>query len=162
MNSTQLRPEVVAPASELVIDIYPRGYVGYSGTASQLIDEGIIPEDFQWPDANKSWTDGPFDYWMVRHSHKGMTRAQRKAAGPCDYFYVQIALAANRGTAFARAHIHAAEEELKQAIRCRGIDWRIAHTRTVEARQDDKFQTLLSAIGAKQPKRTRHQKTSKV
>lgn len=34
-------------ASDLIIEITPRAYTGYTGTAAQLIAEGLIPDGFK-------------------------------------------------------------------------------------------------------------------
>lgn len=40
---------------ELRINIYPRQWDSWSGTAAQLVDAGLIPDEFKWP-VGTAWT----------------------------------------------------------------------------------------------------------
>lgn len=65
---------------DLIIDVRRDDWVQYEGTAAQLVAEGLIPKDFEWPRAaaDKRWEANGFDYWLRRtrpEGHKGPMRS---------------------------------------------------------------------------------------
>ncbi|HEX7685221.1 MAG TPA: hypothetical protein VF446_17085 [Trinickia sp.] len=58
-----------------IIMLYDYQYSEYWGTRAQLEAEGVIPDDFEWPEGFNSayWQSGPFDFWLrqnVRRERK--------------------------------------------------------------------------------------------
>jgi hypothetical protein len=59
--------------SELLIRIEQDWFVHYEGTATQLADEGLIPQGLVWPPgaADKRWQANGYSYWLQRSRPKG-------------------------------------------------------------------------------------------
>lgn len=82
---------------ELRIQIWEGEYVELIGTAADLRAEGVIPEGFEWPQANRDsrWQSGRFDYWLRRsrpEGHKGPMRSWFEL----DNWFVRITVTGRR------------------------------------------------------------------
>lgn len=65
---------------ELRIEMHIDHWVQFEGTATQLQAEGVIPADFEWPQAaaDVHWSANGFDFWLRRtrpEGHKGPMRS---------------------------------------------------------------------------------------
>lgn len=96
------RPEGATPATcsasptcagELMITVFRDERLWYEGTAAQLIDEGLIPKGFEWPQARarKEWAANGFEYSLRRarpKDHKGPLRSWMEADNWCLHVWV--------------------------------------------------------------------------
>lgn len=67
-------PALQSLTQEILIDVSAEfGWAHYQGTASQLIDEGLVKSDFDWPNRTerKCWEEDGFEYSVRRIRPKG-------------------------------------------------------------------------------------------
>lgn len=141
-------------ASDLYIEITPRMYTRYYGTAAQLIAEGLIPKGSKWPQRNHSgsFTTGKFHYSVERcrpPGHKG----PRSTWIESDYWSLQRSLNGSRGDWY-EADIYEKTKELSDVIKRGTREWSITCNRAREANKDDKYMAHMRKILG-EPKRGR-------
>jgi hypothetical protein len=138
--------------SEITIDIWPRMRVKYHGTWEQLQAEGLLSEDvLSFP--RTDWEEGIYSYRLVRCRPDGAKR--KDCPGPIDYWMLAVGLVAGKGKGLAAARQYDLEQKVREAKFNASEAGRIQRRRGIAALQDNAFQNLLVAVGAKQlrPKR---------
>lgn len=77
------------PQEMIVIIDYVVGWdiTEYRGTKAMLESEGVIPEDFEWPEGYNDvrWKDDRFNYWLRRNRPEG-AKGSRKQFANVDWF----------------------------------------------------------------------------
>jgi hypothetical protein len=134
-------------ASDLQINVVPRAYTRYQGTAAQLIAEGLIPKDFKWPTGDERVTVkvGRFEHWIFRtrpEGHKGPKSSW--TSGDCWFLRRELANQPRDG--WRAADIYAKKMELAKTIYLGSSEWSCVWDKAYKAKQDDKymaFRTLL-------------------
>jgi hypothetical protein len=164
-HQTQAPAAALQPASAMsalahplgiLIQLTPRGEVQYAGTAAQLIEEGVVTQDFQWPVSrargvsHSSWERGIFDYFCFRHRPEWVTHEQWRdmPAEARDYGTVTVRLTADRGTGFAAARMFDAEEQLRATRFAQSTAGAKQWKQWSDSLKDTKFRALLEGIGA--------------
>lgn len=104
------------PQRELVI-IFRDHYVQYEGTAAQIEAEGVIPKNFEWPEADRSryWSANNFRHWARRmrpEGHKGSKRSWLEL----DSWFVRVEVEGHDLQWRAAETIRQKEKELRDAI----------------------------------------------
>jgi hypothetical protein len=135
---------------ELIIDINPRAYAAWEGTAAQLVDEGVIRKEFDWPEgrADRHWDgDDGFTYWLRRCRPAGI-KGPMSVWTHGDWWMLRRTLTAERGRGCAPARLFEArrtyERELWSQTPIAHVQW----TRYCMAQEHEEFQTFLKrAIG---------------
>lgn len=117
-----------APAQitdELHIDIFPRAYANFRGSAAQLIAEGLIPDGFKWPTGsdNTHYEIGLFSFWMSRCRQKGTT-GPAKTWRCGDYWCVRRTLTSMDKNCFHEARVFEKQQELAEVIRHATPAWK--------------------------------------
>jgi hypothetical protein len=142
-----------------LIGIEPRGQVRWSGTAAQLIAEGIVSPDFDWSKVGgrMTWSDDRFTYWALWHRPSWMSGAEWKASSK-DYGTVQVRLPEVHGTGFSAAREYALQQELKEHRFRESPEGAKQFHRWYEANGDATFQAFLLRAGAKKQKASRRRK----
>lgn len=71
----------------VIIDLRGLDITEYHGTKAMLESEGIIPEDFEWPEGYNDvrWKDDKFNYWLRRNRPEG-AKGSRKQFANVDWF----------------------------------------------------------------------------
>ena len=129
-------------APEVSIEILPRGYTIWSGTADQLVAEGILPPAFDWARADGSrWTAGSFEFHMTRRKPRHLRSKEWRAAGR-DNWQVQRRATGTRGSIHA-ARIHAATEALAYELWLASCAAMTQYRQVGEAVDDKAFQAFL-------------------
>lgn len=133
-------------ASDLCIEITPRMYTRYYGTAAQLIAEGLIPKGAKWPPRNHpgSFTTGKFHHSVARcrpPGHKGPMSTWIEG----DYWRLQRSLNGSRGGCY-EADIYEKTKELSDVIKRGTREWSITCNRAWEAEKDDKYMAHMRKI----------------
>jgi hypothetical protein len=134
-------------ASDLQIEIIPRAFTEYHGTAAQLITEGLIPDGFNWPigSARVRIKAGKFSLWIGRkrpEGHKGPMKSWTSG----DHWFIRRELASPAGDIWRDAEIYAKTKELTRAI-YRGTN-EFARTANAfwRAQCDDEYQAFRSLV----------------
>jgi hypothetical protein len=135
----------LAPARELIIEIWPRGYDQWTGTREQLEAEGLIPQGFEWPVrfSHAGWAVGPFDLMLSRQRPEGH-KGSKSTWADVDYWWLRRTLVEHRGTGFAAAILYRKQQEFRRAgeaqprTRCR--------KRLCRAIDDEAFQRFKCSI----------------
>lgn len=84
----------VSGADALIVDVSPdTGWLAYRGTRAQLEAEGLIPSDFQWPEAynRTSWFAGVNAFRLVR-TRPALAKGSRKQMATNDYWSLRISM----------------------------------------------------------------------
>lgn len=144
--SQSVAPSTIA-WTDLQINITPRAYTQYQGTAAQLIAEGLIPPGFKWPaGANRVTIEvGQFSLWIGRkrpEGHKGPMSSWTSG----DYWFARRTLASEAGSGFHAADIYEKSMELAKVI-YRGTNEH-AHIGNAwwRAKCDDKYMAHMNKI----------------
>jgi hypothetical protein len=84
-NSNTIPQEMI-----VIIDYRGWGINKYLGTKAMLESEGIIPEDFKWPEGYNDvyWKDDQFKYWLCRRRPEG-AKGSRKQFANVDWFHLR-------------------------------------------------------------------------
>lgn len=148
------------PASEPVFCVSPYDFA-YSeiyGTQAQLEEEGLIPEDLQWPAGYDylRWTSGTFQFWLRRQrplGAKGPRKLYRDADCWCLRWELKDDASRDRDTAIRVALLQKQLFDLSpQGQRHRAVLFNAHWQATCDAR----FQAFKASIpGLVQPKRSR-------
>lgn len=69
-------PHLATSTPEVCVTLWVGQFFEFTGTAEQLIAEGLIPSGLAWPDADRDvrWEANGMDYWLCRRrpeGHKG-------------------------------------------------------------------------------------------
>jgi hypothetical protein len=148
-------PSIVA--DELIIGICPRGYDKWEGTRAQLVDEGLISAEFEWPEGlgDRLWNDGPFVCWLRRYPKAHM--GPKSSWAEIDYWYLQRTWKANGRDNFSNARIFEKQAALAREIWNRTRAGQQQFNRAIEARVDRRFQLFMTACipARKKPGRKR-------
>lgn len=143
-------------ASELSIEILPRGYVRWSGTWAQLEAEDLIPPGLTWPKADgATWTAGDREYVLRRRRPRHVSPSAWRA-GERDYWELQCVRLIPGALGYAdQVRMHTLAEALAHEEWLRSVAARVQAERMSLAVQDGHFQDLLARIGAKSGKAVR-------
>ena len=130
----------------ICIELWPRAYTTYRGTAAQLVAEGLVPAHFAFPAGSQmeSWDQGEFSYSVFRSRPSGMSGKEWRDSAK-DHWLMRRGLVSGRGQGLQAATVYEAEQELAKARQGRGLDWSEWQAALFDAR----FQSLLVAVGAK-------------
>lgn len=142
-------------ASDLQVEIIPRAYTQYHGTAAQLIAEGLIPDGFKWPIGSNRITIevGKFSLWIGRkrpEGHKGPMSSWTSG----DYWFLRRELKSQTRNGYREADIYAKKMELADAIYRGTPEFARIGNASWKARCDDKYQAFRSLV-IPEPKRGR-------
>ncbi|WP_332855146.1 hypothetical protein [Duganella sp. S19_KUP01_CR8] len=136
----------------------------YRGTRAMLEGEGVIPADFEWPDAYSDifWESGKFKYWLRRCRPDG-AKGKSKAFADCDWWSLRWVLLG--GPDLHQKRIATMAQDLAAEIyrwSDKGRDeWNRMYNRSWGAKTDEKFQAFKALIpGLVPPKRGRASKKS--
>lgn len=136
----------------------------YRGTRAMLEDEGLIPADFEWPNAYDDllWDSGKFRYWLRRCRPDG-AKGTRKAFVDCDWWNLRCDLIG--GPDLHQKRIATMAQDLAAEIYRRSDkgrdEWNRMYNRSWGAKTDEKFQAFKALIpGLVPPKRGRASKKS--
>jgi hypothetical protein len=146
-TATVVQPQASSAACELLIGITPHWQDVWIGTRAQLISEGVVSANVDWPDGvgHVAWEEGEFDYWLVRHRPIGF-RGPRKALANVDCWCLYRNLIARRGTFGAAARIHELKRALEREIWLQTFDAWLMDQRASEARKDPNFQAFRETV----------------
>lgn len=152
------------PERELHIEIERDHWFQCIGTAAQLQAEGLIPHDFEWPQAatTKIWQANGFEYWLHRtrpEGHKGPMRSWLAL----DNWFVRVRVASRDHDWLTRKALDRKAEDLKaeyhRISEAGSREWRAGWERFRAAQKDPGFQHFKTLIPALAPtKRTRRTK----
>lgn len=100
---------------ELRITIWRDECAKLEGSAAQLIDEGLIPDGFEWPRAaaDKRWEANGFTYWLRRErpeGHKGPMRSWLEL----DNWFVRVTVKGHDYQWRQRRELERRAQELKE------------------------------------------------
>lgn len=158
-NSVADQEVLRADKRELIIAIFPRTCTRWEGTAQQLVEEGLLPAEFEWPDGRRDrrWDSGEFSYWLTRSRPPGM-KGPMSAWTSGDWWTLDRSLTANRGKGFAAANIFEAKRAYEKALWLQTPEGGVAWMRYWAASQDEVFQAFLrKASGSSE--RARHSRS---
>lgn len=152
-------------ASELRITVQRDVLVRFEGTAAQLIEEGLIPSNFELPRASsdKIWAENGLIFWLRRarpSGHKGPMRSWLDM----DNWVVRVDVAGRDSRWYDRRNVERKAEELREAVRRQspaGLAACEAKLRRYwEAKDDKAFQAFKALIPGLVPaKRARKSKS---
>lgn len=144
---------------DLDIDICPRGYDWWRGTAAQLQAEGLIPEGFEWPRGNldKSWNDGTFEYWLRRRRPEGF---KGPLPDDLDSWAVRRTLLARGRDGLGAAQVYEKSQELALELWRQTPAYNAHLARYWAAHQDQTFQAFKAIFVPQPKKRSRPRKSS--
>lgn len=133
-----------ADARELIIAISPRICTRWEGTAQQLVEEGLLPAEFEWPEGRRDlrWDSEEFSYWLTRSRPPGM-KGPMSAWTNGDWWTLDRSLIANRGKGFAAANLFDAKRAYEKALWLQTPEGGVAWMRYWTASQDEMFQAFL-------------------
>lgn len=116
-GDTPCTPVEPTAERELGIQIVPRGYDCWEGTSAQLVAEGVLPPDVDWPKGleSMSWIAGRFEYWLYRIRPEGC-KGPKSAYRDVDYWACRRTLAAQGHDGFAAARLYERTQALTQEI----------------------------------------------
>ena len=137
--------------SEMHIEMVKYMHVVFSGTRGQLIEEGLIPEGFEWPKGKLeqvSWQVGVYDYNLRRCRPPGL-KAKQYVWQDCDYwtlwFRPEGALSKLRNRRLELTLL-----EVRKLVEQETPEWRQrvnALTKALgRARNDEKFMTIFERL----------------
>jgi hypothetical protein len=134
-------------ASDLQIEINPRVFTEYQGTAAQLIAEGLIPDGFKWPIRSVRVTIevGKFSLRIGRQRPKGHKGPMKSwASGDC--WFVRRELAAPVGDIWCDAEIYVKTKELKSVIYRGTREFARTANASWRAHCDDEYQAFRRLV----------------
>lgn len=154
-NSVADQEVLRADKRELIIAIFPRMYARWEGTAAQLVAEGLIPKDFNWPVGRnrRSWDSGAFSCSLSR-SRPPSIKGPMSVWTNGDWWTLDQHLIANSGKGFAAADLYEAKRAYEMALWKQTPDARVAWNRYWMAQQDGKFQTFLQVTTGRSDRRS--------
>jgi hypothetical protein len=131
---------------DLLIDIWPRGQVHYSGSMQQLREEGLL-DDIELPagTVSKCWDCAGFDYYLRRARPPGL-KGPKKLWADGNYWMLTVRLTKNRGGGFHAANVYEKQQALAKAVFDLSPEHAKQWNRWWIANKDDKFQALLSRV----------------
>lgn len=136
---------------ELIISVFPDGWLHYEGTAAQLVFEGLIPADFVWPRsaANESWEANGFTYSLRRcrpADHKGPMRSWLEL----DNWFVRIDVSDRYVHWHARRRLELQAEKMRAAYHQLTVAGQresdAKRARYWQAQRDKAFQAFKSIV----------------
>lgn len=139
---------------DLLLDIYPRGYVSWEGSSAQLNNEGLIPPRFKWPERDESaeWSANGFIYELSRCRPPWMKGGKRLWVNG-DHWRLRRMLASRKRKGFDDAYIYEKQQDLARAVWACSPEASEQWNRYWEAREDRGFQAFLVGAGAKKPEK---------
>ena len=134
-------------ASDLLINIVPRAYASYQGTAAQLIAEGLIPGDFKWPSGAGHATvkADSFCLCVFRTRPEGHNGPKSSWISG-DYWHLRRELTHQPINGRIEAAIYAKQMELAEIIYLGTTEWRDTFHRACRARMDDKYMAFRTHL----------------
>lgn len=143
-------------ASDLIIEITPRWISRFRGTSAQLVAEGLIPKDFEWPyrTQTKKWKVGDYEYSVQRCRIPGVK-------GPMSIwvdgdFWVLDYEPIKKSCNYRDHLIYTKTTELAEIIHRQTPEWSRQFHRAYEAKKDDKYMAFRNLLTGG-PKRGRGQ-----
>jgi hypothetical protein len=144
MAKTKYHPNAELTSGEIHLTLYPRQHDIWRGSAEQLTDAGLIPEDFKWPSRSqrRSFTHRGIQCALERTRLPGMGRQPWVTV---DYWCL-TRYCAGRGN--GGAELFAKQEALRQELWKRSAEGNLMFRRLWTARSDIAFQSFKQrAIG---------------
>lgn len=150
-------------ARELSIQIYPRGYDWWRGTRAQLIAEGVVPQDIEWPKglSDNFFTAGRFRYWLRRERPEGH-KGPRSSYMEVDNWACRRVSVDTPRDGFAAAILHEKRAALEQELWARTPAASLQRSRYWAALDDSDFQAFKAMVVPQPKKRGRPRKSSSV
>jgi len=152
---------------ELSIHIFLDFQVNYEGSSAQLVSEGLIPANFEWPvrTHQKAWQAGGFDYWIQRcrpEGHKGPMKSWLEL----DHWCIRVTVTGRDWRWRAQGAINRKREELRLMVHrnsAAGIAENTARcARASAALADTRFQAMLERVLPSTKKRGRPSAASRL
>lgn len=141
----------ITPATELGIQIEPRGQVIWSGTRAQIVAELPHLDYTKWGDG-AAWDEGDFSYWLIQRRPAGMSGEDWKASD-MDHWFLHQRLVVDRGTGFAAASVYEAREALRLVLWSQSLGGMVQFERALAARRDQAYCRFMILAGAVKPPR---------
>lgn len=138
----------VAPLrAELQIQIYPRQYTEFLGTAAQLIEAGFIPPEFEWPSERRrsSYELGEFSYWLGRRRPDGL-KGPMKSWTSGDFWFLRRHPTSKGPGSYLEVERHLLQAKLTTAIFMDTAAGREQHERAYRARTDKRYMAFRSQV----------------
>ncbi len=149
---------------ELTIQILQDASATYTGTAAQLVAEGLIPQEFSWPKATvcRYWEAGGFKFELRRtrpEGHKGPMRSWLEL----DNWSVEVRVIGRNVHWQTRRRLERQSAALKAEYwrqTAEGArEWNAAWNRYWQTKTDERFQAFKALIPSLvRPKRGRKPK----
>lgn len=138
----------VSIQDELLIQIVPRGYAAWCGTAVQLVAEGLLPPKFAWPaKGSASWEQGAYWYSLKRCRPAGVTPKEWRESER-DHWRLSRSLHAPDGRLADYARLYS-EQQARRMVQWFLTPDSLPHQQKLRrAVEDNRFQTFLSSVGA--------------
>ena len=135
---------------DLTIGIWPREWTDWEGTAQQLVDEGLITGDFDWPlkKSKKVWSDGKFRYDLRRSRPAGL-KGPMSVWVNGDWWSLRRTCIAHSETSDEGACVYLARRAYEDALWRQTAECSAFFKRYWAAHSDQTFQSFLAqAMGA--------------
>ena len=146
--------ELVTPKSDLVLNIYPRGWDIWRGTGAQLIAEGLIPSHIKWPERllSRTWIqDG-----LICKLHRCRPPEKKDPQNlwmKGDYWLLRRSRTSRFIDELTEARSYEKLCELTRKLRKQTPEGISELKRWVAAQDDKRFQAFLALLGTDQPSR---------
>lgn len=130
---------------EIVITIWPRACASWEGSAMQLSDEGLIPDNFEWPAKkdSKYWDDDGFHYWLQRRRPPGI-KGPMSVWVNGDWWMVRRSLTVTLGTGFSEAEVYEKRCAYEYALWRKTSEYSIQCNLGWKAHEDRNFQSFMA------------------
>lgn len=137
----------------ICIGITPRGEVSWSGTAAELIAEGVAPADFTWLKVMRTldWKSGPFRVWALCHRPEWISGKVWKALPVAnrDYGTIYVRDAALGRDGFAAAREFEALDAVRRFQFSKSAEGAALWNRYYLTTQDRRYQDFMRRLGAR-------------
>lgn len=144
------------PELGLLICIYPRAHTRYYGTAEQLVAEGLIPKDFEWPHGrcDAKYTLGRFTGFLHRCRPPGMKGPMSQWVSG-DYWSLNFSPTSELGKGFMAHTIYEKGQELLDTLRRSTPEWSVEWNKAHAARKEPKYAAFRALLIGDMEKRGR-------
>ncbi len=146
--------ELVTPKSDLVLNIYPRGWDIWRGTSAQLIAEGLIPSHIKWPERllSRTWIqDG-----LICKLHRCRPPEKKDPQNlwmKGDYWLLRRSRTSRFIDELAEARTYEKLCELTRKLREQTPEGINELKRWIDAQDDQRFQAFMARLRTKEPSR---------
>lgn len=132
--------------SDIFVNIEPNFICRYYGTSAQLVAEGLIPADFQWPLRNRRvfFEDDRFTYWVERNRVPG-TKGPISGWIDGDYWLLDVSPKGQRHDWQTR-EIQIKQRELADLKKHGSPEWQKSWSGAFAAKQDTKYMAFRTQL----------------